>query len=180
MAKFVKKKVNVLVLILLLMSAALPGILYLIYCAIPHKIPQKAPKNNGVALRLIGSLLTLAFYIFCVCHFGMEEGLLAAIIGAGIGFSGLTFLFVLFTLKAKGTGGLTFAAIFNFFALLITLFFDVFAGIFPYLWIAIPLVLVIILTFVGISNGKKQVLYDKYADKEEVVEEAKAVEIPLE
>lgn len=171
MAKFVKKKVNVLLLIFLLMSAALPGILYLIYCAIPTKIPQKAPKNNGVKLRLIGSLLTVAIYIACAIYFGMEEGLLAAILGAGIGFGALTLLFVLFSLKAKSTGCMTFAAILNVFTLFITLFFDFFAGIYYYLWLVLPIIVCIILTFVGISNGKKQVLYDKYADKEEVIEE---------
>ena len=171
MAKFVKKKVNGLLLVLLFVCAFLPGLLYLIYCSIPNKIPNKAPKNNGVMLRLIGSLISLAVYVACVIYFGMEEGLLAAILGAGIGLSGLTFLLVLFSLKAKSTGAMTCAAIFNFFTLLITLFFDFFAGIISYLWLVLPIIVGIILTFVGISNGKKQVLYDKYADKEEVVEE---------
>ena len=173
MAKFVKKKVNGLLLVLLFVCAFLPGLLYLIYCSIPNKIPNKAPKNNGVMLRLIGSLLTLAFYIVAAIYFGMEEGLLAAIIGAGIGFSALTFLLVLFSLKAKSTGAMTCASLLNFLTLLITGFFIFFIayGIIYYFWLELPIIVGIILTFVGVSNGKKQVLYDKYADKEEVVEE---------
>ena len=171
MAKFVKKKVNGLLLVLLFVCAFLPGLLYLIYCSIPTKIPNKAPKNNGVMLRLIGSLLTVAIYIGAAIYFGMEEGLLAAILGVGIGFSALTFLLVLFSLKAKSTGAITLAAVLSVFTLFITLFFDFFAGVISALWLVIPMIVGIILTFVGISNGKKQVLYDKYADKEEVVEE---------
>ncbi len=171
MAKFIKKKVNGLLLVLLFVCAFLPGLLYLIYCSIPTKIPNKAPKNNGVMLRLIGSLLTLAFYIAAAIYFGMEEGLLAAILGVGIGFSALTFLLVLFSLKAKSTGAITLAAVLSVFTLFITLFFDFFAGVISSLWLVIPMIVGIILAFVGISNGKKQVLYNKYADKEEVVEE---------
>ena len=162
------------------MSDALPGILYLIYCAFPHKIPKKAPKNNGVKARLIGAALALAVYVGCMLYFGMEEGLLAAILGVGVGFSALTLLVLLCSVKAKSTGGLTFAAILNLFTLAITLFFDFFAGIITYLWLILPILVGIVLVFVGISNGKKQILYDKYADKEEVIEEAKAIEIPLE
>lgn len=171
MAKFIKKKVNGLLLVLLFVCAFLPGLLYLIYCSIPTKIPNKAPKNNGVMLRLIGSLLTLAFYVGAAIYYGMEEGLFAAILGVGIGFSAFTFLLVLFSLKAKSTGAMTLAAVLSVFTLFITLFLDFFAGIISALWLVIPMIVGIILAFVGISNGKKQVLYYKYADKEEVVEE---------
>ena len=166
MAKFIKKKINVVLLILLLMSAFVPGILYLIWAAIPTKVPEKAPKNNGKLTRLIGSGLTLLAYIFAMIYFGMEEGLLAAILGVGAGFSALVFIPTLFSLKAKGTGIFTFIGILNIFPILITIFFCIFASFIFYLWLEIPMLVGSILTFVGVSNGKKQVLFDKYGDKE--------------
>ena len=166
MAKFIKKKINVLLLVLLLFFAAVPGILYLIYCSVPTKIPEKAPKSNGALLRLIGSGLTLLFYIVSFIYFGVEEGLLVAILGMGTGFAGLVLALNLISLKAKGTGIFTIIGVLNIFTLLVTVLYCIFLSIVFYLWIELPMLIGIIITFVGLSNGKKQALYDKYFAKE--------------
>ena len=164
MAKTIKKKINVPLLIVLLIFSVVPGILYLIYCSIPTRIPDKAPKNNGKALRLIGSALAFLSYIVAMIFFGMEEGLLAAILGLGAGTTGFVLLVTLCSLKAKNAGVFTFIGILNILSLLVAVLYFVFLLSYFLFWLALPVLVGIILTFVGLSNGKKQVLFDRYAN----------------
>lgn len=67
MTKYVKKKFNVKVFILLLFCAFVPGIIYAIYKSIPVKITDEEPKRNGFLLRVIGSgVFILGWVILCI------------------------------------------------------------------------------------------------------------------
>ena len=68
----VKKKLNVPLLIVLLLCAFVPGIIYLIWLAIPKKLSLVAPKSNGWLIRLIGASLALACYVFWMILVGDE------------------------------------------------------------------------------------------------------------
>ncbi len=51
--KYVHKKLNVPLFIVLLICAFVPGVVYGIYCAIPSKVPTEQPKSSGWKLSLI-------------------------------------------------------------------------------------------------------------------------------
>ena len=55
--QYVKKKLNVPLLIVLLCCAFVPGIIYLIWVNIPRKVLLDAPKSNGWILRLVGTAI---------------------------------------------------------------------------------------------------------------------------
>ena len=166
MAKYIKKKMNVGLFVLLLIMAFVPGIIYAIYCAIPLKVPTTKPKNNGSMLRLIGSGLALAFPIIGVIYFGEVGGLFAALSYMSIGFAALMLLLSICTIKTKGVGPLmvnTFAALFYF---AVAILYAMYTGIIFYLWLEIPMIAGAVVTLIGISIGKKYVYYEKYAEEE--------------
>lgn len=166
MAKYVKKKLNVALLIVLLFSAFVPGIIYLIYCAIPTKIPTEKPKNNGALLRVIGSGIALLFYVISIIYFGLEDGLAAAFIYIGTGASALMLLLSVFNLKTNSVGLLMTSIFITLLYLAVSVLFAMLVGLVFYLWIEIPMLVGGIIVLVGISYGNKYINYHRYCKEE--------------
>ena len=175
MAKLVKKKMNVGLFILLLCMAFIPGIIYAIYCAFPIKVPNAKPKNNGWLFRLIGAGLALVTPLICIFGLGINEDLGGAMCYFMLGLSAVMVLLSVCSINPKGVGAMTINSIITVLYLAIYLFFCFFGGFTT--WLFAPLSLGgVVLTFMGISNGKKWVYYEKYADKEVPAD----TEIPVE
>ncbi len=165
MAKFVKKKINVGLLIVFLMCAFVPGIIYLIYCAIPAKIPTEKPKYNGGLLRIIGSGVALLFYVICILYFNAEE-LAAAFIYIGTGSAALMLLMSVLNIKTNSIGLLMTSIFITLLYIAISVLFSIFIGVVFYLWIEIPILAAGIAVLVGISFGTKYINYNKYCNEE--------------
>lgn len=71
MAEYVtiKKKLNVPVLIILLIFAIVPGIIYLIWSKIPTKICTDPEKGHGGMMRIIGAGITVVHWLLLLIVF---------------------------------------------------------------------------------------------------------------
>lgn len=111
MAKWVKKKFNVKLFIILLLCAFLPGVIYGIYCAIPTRVYDQEPKHKGWLLALIGCLVNLVVWVYWFAYIMIDEGEFAFIFLLPLGLGLIALLAILCNKNAK-SGALLLLAFF--------------------------------------------------------------------
>ena len=167
MAKWVKKKFNVGLFIVLLLCAFVPGIIYGIYCAIPTRVSEGKPKSSGWVLTLIGVGINLAVWLYWVIWVIVTEEEIGTFYIA-LGFAVPLFLLVLVNKDGK-------RGVFMVLQILVGLAaFILNAILLYYAWIGL---IGLIVSLVGLVKMHKYHKYLMYGDKvtteeqEEVVEE---------
>lgn len=164
----VKKKLNVPLLIVLLLCAFVPGIIYLIWVAIPKKVSLAAPKSNGWVLRIIGASLALACYVFWMILVGDEVWMtfIWHLMAAAIAF-----IPAVLGKKSKSRAGLVIGLIFT----IVTFILCIVLGGLYYGW---PAFIGCILSFIGYSKAFKY--HDYYVLGKRAVAEAVEAEVVAE
>ena len=175
MAKFIKKKMNVGLFIVLLMCAAVPGIFYLIYCLIPTRVPTKEPKNSGALVRLIGSGISLLFCVIAFVAFDLVE-LGLAFMSINTGLSAVMLLMSVCNMKTNRIGALMGTIFMAILYIAITVLFAMLTSIIFYLWLTLPMLGGAIAALVGVAMGTKYFNYHKYVEAVEPVEKVETVE----
>lgn len=163
MAKWVKKKFNVGLFIVLLLCAFLPGIIYGIYCAIPTRVSEGKPKSSGWVLTLIGVGINLAVWLYWVIWGIVTEEEIGTFYIA-IGFAVPLFLCVLFNKNGKHGFLMVLQLLIGLAAFILN------AILFYYAWAGL---IGLIVSFVGLVKMHKYHKYLMYGDKvvkEETVE----------
>lgn len=151
--QYVKKKLNVPLLIVLLCCAFVPGIIYLIWAKIPRRVLLDAPKSNGWILRLVGAAVIVLNWI--VWKLMLEADDFPMIFYLGLAFGVAALVPAIFS-KKSSSGVLVW----------ITLFFSLCALGFGiamayYGW---PSIIGSVVALVGCSNGLK---YSRYLASQE-------------
>lgn len=166
MAKWVKKKFNVGLFIVLLLCAFIPGIIYGIYCAIPARISEEKPKKSGWIGALVGSGVNVLLWVYWIVNIAINEGSndVPEMFILTLAFAALLFIFVLLDKKGKSVF-LTFSSI--FFAVIGLILNLVYLF---YAWVGI---IALIVTIVCLFKMQKYHKYEAYGAKveEETVKE---------
>lgn len=151
--RYEKKKINVPLLIVLLVCAFVPGIIYLIWAMIPRKVVlnQTEPKTTGWLVRLLGSAISTANWIYMTVYILVEED------GESIGLFYLGVFFGLLALVPSILSkkpGKQYLIVITLLASICMLVYDlIFLG---YGYVSL---IGVIVTFVGCGLGSK---YNKY------------------
>lgn len=160
--QYVKKKLNVPLLIVLLCCAFVPGIIYLIWVNIPRKVLLDAPKSNGWILRLVGTAIIPLNWLVWKLMLDADDFPMIFYLGLALGVAAL----IPAIFSKKSSSGL---------AVGLTLFFSVCALGFAismvyYGW---PSLIGSIVALVGCSNGFK---YARYLASQEQAAQAEPQE----
>ena len=150
----IKKKLNVPVLIILLIFAIVPGIIYFIWSRFPTKICTNPDKGHGGMLRLISTGIAFGAWLIAVCYFSaLENWGIFLSFGWQLIFSLGSFLFALLTNKKT-----------NKFFLIVNILFAVATIVvsfllFAYNWFVSPIASIV--AIVGCVKGINHYNYHK-------------------
>jgi len=167
MAKWVKKKFNVGLFIVLLLCAFVPGIIYGIYCAIPARISENKPKRSGWIGALVGSAINVLVWVYWIIYVINSEGdEVPQIFYFNIAFAATLLVLVLLNKKGRST----FLTFVSMLVVLVNIILDVIN--LYYGWIGL---IAIIVALVCLFKMHKYHKYQTYGTKveeetEEVVE----------
>ena len=175
MAKFIKKKMNVGLFLVLLLCAAVPGIIYLIYCLIPTRVPSKEPKNSGALVRLIGTGIAFLICVIALIAVDWVE-LGAAFVYLNTGLSVLMLLMSVCNMKTNRIGALMGTIFIAIIYIAVTVLLAMLTGIIYHLWLTLPMLGGAIAALVGVAMGTKYFNYHKYVEAVEPVEKVETVE----
>lgn len=175
MAKFVKKKMNVGLFLVLLLCAAVPGIIYLIYCLIPTRVPTKEPKNSGSLVRLVGTGLAFLMCVISLIAVDWVE-LGAAFVYLNTGLSALMLLMSVCNMQTKSIAAMTGTIFLSIVYIAVTVLLAMLTGIISSIWLTIPMFGGAIAGLVGVVMGTQYFTYHKYVEKEQPVETVEPVE----